>query len=82
MDPPPPKKPRFQGSSSKPEPMDVDPPKDDVEPMEVDVPPEEEPMKVDPPPSEPGKHCNIMLAWRCQYIRWWHTRGSRFPSRR
>lgn len=50
MDPPLPKKRKVQGSSSKPEPMDVDPPKDDVEPMVVDVPPEEETMEMDPPP--------------------------------
>lgn len=50
MDPPLPKKHKVQGSSSKPEPMDFDPPKDDVEPMVVDVPPEEETMEMDPPP--------------------------------
>ena len=34
----------------------------DIEPMEVDPPPEDEPMEVDPSPSGPGKHYNIMLA--------------------
>lgn len=53
--PPPAKKFRLQGSSSEREPMDADPPEGDVEPMEVDLPPEEEPMEVDPPPSGQGK---------------------------
>ena len=43
MSPPPPKKPRLQGSSSKPEPMDVDPPESSIQPMEVDIPLEEPP---------------------------------------
>ena len=80
MDPPSPKKPRFQGSSSKPEPMDVDPPESSVQPMEVDIPLEEPPMEVDPPPSRQGRHPNIVSAWRHCYIHWQCTRGSRFPS--
>ena len=42
MDPPP-KKPRLQGSSGKPEPMDVDPSESSFQPMEVDIPLEEPP---------------------------------------
>jgi len=45
--------------------MEVDPVEsDDVEPMEVDLPPEEEPMEVDPPPPGPGGHYKTMLARR------------------
>jgi len=80
MDPPPPKKPRLLKSSSKLEPMDVDPLESDVEPMEVDPPPEDEAMELDPPLSGPGKQYNIMLAWRRCYIRWRRSRGSCFPS--
>ena len=80
MDPPPPKKRRLQGSSSKPEPMDVDPPQSSVEPMEVDIPLEEEPMEVDPPPSRQGRHPNIVSAWRRCYLHRRRTRGSPFPS--
>ena len=42
--------------------MDADPPEGDVEPMEVDLPPEEEPMEVDPPLSGQDNCYNIMLA--------------------
>ena len=35
---------------SSSEPMHVDPLEGDIEPMEVDLPPEDEPMEVDPPP--------------------------------
>ena len=80
MDPPPPKELKLQGNSSKPEPMESDPPEDEVKPMEVDLPLEEEPLEVDLPPSGPGKHYNIMLARRRLHIRWWCTKDSRFLS--
>ena len=70
MNPPPPKKRRLLESSSEPKPMNADPPKGDVEPMEVDLPPEDKPMEVDPSPSGPGKHYDNMLAWRHSYIHW------------
>ena len=76
MGPPPPKKLRLQGGSSKPEPMHVDPPKGDVEPMDVDLPPEKEPMQVDPSPSRQGKQYDVMLANRSRHIHWQCSRGS------
>lgn len=78
MDPPPPKKLWLLESSSEPKPMDVDPPESNVEPMEVDLPPEDKLMEVDPPPSGPGKHCSIMLAQRHHHIHWWCSRGLNF----
>jgi len=80
MDPPPPKKPRLQGSSRKPEPMDVDPSESSVQPMEVDIPLEEPPTQVNLPPLRQGRHPNIVSAWRRCYIHQQRTRGSRFPS--
>ena len=59
MDPPTPKKLTLQRSSSKAKLMDADPPEGDVEPMEVDLPPEEEPMEVNSLPSGQGRHCNL-----------------------
>ena len=56
MDPPTPKKLTLQRSSSKAKLMDADPPEGDVEPMEVDLPPEEEPMEVNSLPSGQGRH--------------------------
>jgi len=41
---------RLCGSSSKPEPMEVDPSESDIKPVEVDLPPEEEPVEVNTPP--------------------------------
>jgi len=54
----------------------------DVEPMEVDLPPEEEPMEVDPSPSRLGIHYKIMIARRRRRIRERRSRGSRFSSGR
>ena len=52
-DPPPLKKLKLQGSSSsEPEPMEIDPPEDDIE---VDPSLEKEPMEVDTSPSGEGK---------------------------
>ena len=84
MDPPPAKRRRLQESSSKPEPMEIDSNDGDVgvEPMEVDLPPEEEPMEVDPSPSRLGIHYNIMIARRRRRIQERRSRGSRFPSGR
>lgn len=85
MVPPPPKRCRLRESSSEPEPepMEVDPVEsDDVEPMEVDLPPEEEPMEVDPPPPGPGGHYKTMLARRRRWLRERRSWGSRFSSRR
>ena len=79
---PSPSKPWLQGSSRKPELMDVNPPESSVQPMEVDIPLEEPPIEVDPPPSRQGRHPNIVSAWRHCYIRRQCTRGSRFPSGR
>ena len=79
MDPPPTKKLKLQGSGSRPEPMEIDPPADDIQPMEVDLPLQEEPMEVDPSASGSGKSYNILLARRHRHIRWRFTRGSRFP---
>lgn len=62
--------------------MEVDPVESDVEPMEVDLPPEEEPMEVDPPPPAPGGPYKIMLARRRRWLRERRSRGSRFSSRR
>ena len=62
MDPPPPKNPRLQGSSSKLEPVDVDSPGSSVEPTEVDIPPEEELMEMNPPPLGQGRHLKITSA--------------------
>ena len=59
MNPPPPKKLRLLESSSEPKPMNADPPKSDIKPMEVDLPPEEEPMEVNSLPSGQGRHCNL-----------------------
>lgn len=59
MDPPPPEKLLLQGSSSDPEPMDVDPSDGDAEPLEVHLP-----MEVDSQPPGLSKHYIIMLTWR------------------
>ena len=76
-DPPPLKKLKLQGSGSRPEPMEIDPPEDDIE---VDPSLEKEPMEVDTSPSGEGKCYSIMLAQRCHHINWWGTSGSQFLS--
>lgn len=60
--------------------IDIDPPEGDSEPMEVDLPPEEEPMEVNSLPSGQGRHYNIMLAQRRCHIHQRCARGCQFQS--
>ena len=68
MVPPPPKRCRLRESSSEPEPepIEVDPVEsDDVEPMEVDLPPEDDMMEVDPPLlGQTSHHATVRLRKR------------------